>query len=163
MTITNRKFYLPGGLTNGEGSLPVAITVWIRQSGRPLMSNPDFCEIILKSDQQFLRRRFFKTFFMSIYCKKPPFTRAMCNRQIKLLQSFWKGSPKEHSCEIISKSDSWFQRTRHPTLCSGELKCKGKRRKCSSGVLKLGIVGKGSTLLFYKKFKDVYWPWWQFR
>ena len=26
--------------------------------------------------------------------------------------SFWKGSPKEHSCEIISKSDQWFQRKR---------------------------------------------------
>ena len=26
--------------------------------------------------------------------------------------NFWKGSPKEHSCEIISKSDQWFQRRR---------------------------------------------------
>ena len=26
--------------------------------------------------------------------------------------SFWKGSPKEHSCEIISKSDQQFQRRR---------------------------------------------------
>ena len=34
------------------------------------------CEIISKSDQQF-RRRFFKNFFMSLQCKKPPFTTAM--------------------------------------------------------------------------------------
>ena len=26
--------------------------------------------------------------------------------------NFWKGSSKEHSCEIISKSDLWFQRKR---------------------------------------------------
>ena len=26
--------------------------------------------------------------------------------------NFWKGSPKEHSCEIISKSDQHFQRRR---------------------------------------------------
>ena len=32
LTITDRKFYLPGGLTNGEGSLPVAITARIGQS-----------------------------------------------------------------------------------------------------------------------------------
>ena len=75
--VNNRlKIYLPGGLTNGEGSLPVAITTRIVQSGRLLMSNPDSCEIISKSDLQFLRR-FFKNFFMSVQCKKPPFTRAM--------------------------------------------------------------------------------------
>ena len=26
--------------------------------------------------------------------------------------NFWKGSPKEHICEIISQSDQWFQRRR---------------------------------------------------
>ena len=34
-------------------------------------------EIISKSDLQFQRRRFFKNFFMSVQCKKPPFTAAM--------------------------------------------------------------------------------------
>ena len=29
-----------------------------------------------------------------------------------LENTFWKGSPKEHSCEIISKSDEQFQRRR---------------------------------------------------
>ena len=38
MTKTDRKFYLPDGLTNGEGSLSVAITARIGQSGRLLMS-----------------------------------------------------------------------------------------------------------------------------
>ena len=55
------KIYLPGGLTNGQGSLPVAITARIWQSGRLLMSKPDSCEIISKSDQWFLRTRFFCT------------------------------------------------------------------------------------------------------
>ena len=31
LTITDRKFYLPGGLTNSGGSLPVAITARIGQ------------------------------------------------------------------------------------------------------------------------------------
>ena len=35
------------------------------------------CEIISKSDQRFLRRKFFKNFFMSVYCKKPPITRSL--------------------------------------------------------------------------------------
>ena len=66
LVITDQKFYLPGGLTNGQGSLPVAITARIRQSGRLLMSKPDSCEIISKSDQRFLRTTFFKNFFMSV-------------------------------------------------------------------------------------------------
>ena len=37
-----------------------------QQSGRLLTSKPDSCEIISKSDQRFLRPRFFKNFFMSV-------------------------------------------------------------------------------------------------
>ena len=55
------KFNLPGGLTNGQGSLPVAIMARIAQLGRLLMSKPDSREIISKSDQWFLRTRFFCT------------------------------------------------------------------------------------------------------
>ena len=62
----DQKPYLPGGLKNGEGSLPVAITARIGQSGRPLMSNLGSCKIISKSDQLFLRKRFLKNFFMSV-------------------------------------------------------------------------------------------------
>ena len=64
--ITDQKFYLPGGPTNGQGSLPVVITTRLGQSGRMLISKPDSCEIISKSDQRFLRTRFFKNFFMSV-------------------------------------------------------------------------------------------------
>ena len=60
-TITVQKFYLPGGLTNGQGSLPVAITARIWQSGCLLMLKPDSCEIISNSDHWFLRTRFFCT------------------------------------------------------------------------------------------------------
>ena len=37
------KIYLPRGLTNGQGSLPVAITARIGQLGHLLMSKPDSC------------------------------------------------------------------------------------------------------------------------
>ena len=62
------------------------------------------CEIISKSDKEF-QRRFFKNFFMSIQYKKLPFTRAMFMDRSKSFEQFWKGSPKEYSCEIITKSD----------------------------------------------------------
>ena len=76
------------------------------------------CEIILKSDLQFRRRRLFKNFFMSLQCKKPPFTIAMFLGRSKFFaNNFWKGSPKEHSCEIISKSDQRFQRRRFLKNC----------------------------------------------
>ena len=51
--------------------LACSITARIGQSGRLLMSKPDSCEIISKSDQQFRRRRFFKNFFMFLQCEKP--------------------------------------------------------------------------------------------
>ena len=60
-TITDQKFYLPRGFTNGQGSLPVAITVRIGLAGCLLMSKPDSCEVISKSVQWFLRTRFFCT------------------------------------------------------------------------------------------------------
>ena len=41
---------------------------------------------------------------------KPPITKAMLMDQSKFCKEIWKGSPKEHSCEIISKSDQGFQR-----------------------------------------------------
>ena len=131
------------------------------------------CEIISKLDKRFWQRRFFNNFFMAVYCKKPPFTRAMfMNRpeirerfvkrvsqgtflwiclkigpavsekkifeeflhvrivhevpipqshvygQVKISRTiFWKGSPKEHSCEIISRSDKRFKRKRFLKNC----------------------------------------------
>ena len=139
--ITDRKFYLPGRLTNGEGSLPIAITARIGQSGRPLMSNPDslklFKNLTSSFGEDFLRisscpivqegpiqpshvyghikilrtisekdhprkipvklfqnwtsgfRDFFKNFFMSVKCKKPPFTRAMFLDRSKFCKQFF--------------------------------------------------------------------------
>ena len=53
----------------------------------------------------FWEEDFFKNFFMSVQCKKPPFTRACLGTD----QNFAKN---EHSCEIISKSDQGFQTRR---------------------------------------------------
>ena len=47
------------------------------------------CEIISKSDQQF-RRIFFKNFFMSLWCEKPQFTRAMFMKGSKFREHFLK-------------------------------------------------------------------------
>ena len=49
-----------------------------------------FCEIISKSDHLFRRRRFFKNFFMSVECKKPPFTTAMFIEGSKFRKQFLK-------------------------------------------------------------------------
>ena len=69
-------------------------------------------EIISKSDQQF-RRRFFKNFFMSLYSTRSPnSSEPWFWPDQNFANNFWKGSPKEHSCEIISKSDQRFRRRR---------------------------------------------------
>ena len=69
------------------------------------------CEIISKSDLQFRRRRFFKNFFMSLYSARSPHSLEPCFWvDQNFANDFWKGSPKEHSCKIISKSDQWFRR-----------------------------------------------------
>ena len=48
------------------------------------------CEIISKYDQQFQRRWFFKNFFMSVECKKLPFTRAMLMDRSKFCEQILK-------------------------------------------------------------------------
>ena len=55
---------------------------------------------------------YFKNFFLSIYCKKPPFTRAMFMDGSKFRKHFLKRVTKDHSSEIISKSDQQFRRRR---------------------------------------------------
>ena len=69
--------------------LALAIMARIGQSGHLLMSKPDSCEIISKSDQRF-QRRFFKNFFMSVKCKKPPFTRVIFIDRSKFCEQFLK-------------------------------------------------------------------------
>ena len=106
----DKKSYLPRRLANGEGSLPIAITARIGQSGCLLMSNPDSCKVISKSDQRFLRTRLFKN-FSCLYSSKSPYSPEPClGADQNFANSIWKGSPKEHSCEIISKSDQQFPR-----------------------------------------------------
>ena len=90
LMIKDQKLYLPGGLTNGQGSLPVAIKARMGQSGRLLMSKPGSCKIISKSDQRFLRTRFFKNFFMSVYSKSPPFIRAIYIDRSQFCHQFLK-------------------------------------------------------------------------
>ena len=51
------------------------------------------------------QRRISKNFFMSVQCKKPPFTNTIFIDRSKFQEQFWKGSLKEHFYEIISKSD----------------------------------------------------------
>ena len=42
------------------------------------------------------QRRIYKNFFMSVQCKKPPFTNTMFIDRSKFQEQFWKGSLKEH-------------------------------------------------------------------
>ena len=58
------------------------------------------CEIILKSDQPFLRRRFFKNYLkISISLPWQPEFLMESNS----VNNFWRGPPKEHSCQVWSK------------------------------------------------------------
>ena len=58
------------------------------------------CEIILKSDQRFLRRRFFKNYLkISISLPWQPEFLMESNS----VNNFWRGPPKEHSCQVWSK------------------------------------------------------------
>ena len=63
------------------------------------------CEIILKSDQPFLRRRFFKNYLKNSFSLpwQPEFL-----KESNSVKSFWKGPPKEHSCQVWSKLAKWF-------------------------------------------------------
>ena len=47
-------------------------------------------EIISKSDNRFQRRSFLKNCFMSVLCKKPPFTRAVFLDRSKFCEQFLK-------------------------------------------------------------------------
>ena len=111
--MTDQKFYLPSGLTNGQGSLPVAIMARIVQSGRLLMSKPDSCEIISKSDQWFLRTRSFALYrheFLHVcIVQKAPIHQSHIYRQIKILQtSFEKGHPRNIPVKLFQNLTSGF-------------------------------------------------------
>ena len=67
------------------------------------------CEIILKSDQPFLRRRFFKNYLKNSISLPwhPEFL-----MESNSLNNFWRGPPKEHSCQVWSKLAQRFGRRR---------------------------------------------------
>ena len=65
------------------------------------------CEIILKSDQRFLRRRFFKNYLKNSISLpwQPEFL-----MESNSVNSFWRGPPKEHSYQVWSKLAQRFGR-----------------------------------------------------
>ena len=69
-------------------------------------------EIIPNSDKQFRRRRFFRisSCLYNAKCSHSPEPCLFTDQTFT--NNFWKGSPKENSCEIISKFDQPFQRSR---------------------------------------------------
>ena len=75
------------------------------------------CEIISKSDQQFWRTRFLRISSCPYSARSPQSPEPCLWMDQNFANNFWKGSPKEHSCEIISKSDQRFQRRRFLKNC----------------------------------------------
>ena len=71
--------------------------------------------------------------FLRIYscpysARSPPFTRAIFLADQNFANNYWKGSPKEHSCEIISKSDQRFQRKRFlKNSLKNQFRCHGNQ------------------------------------
>ena len=118
MTITNQKFYLPSMLKNDQGSLPVTITARIGQSGHLLMSKPDSCEIISKSDQWFLRTRFFFALYRHVFLHVCIVQKAQSHiyRQIKILQTiFEKGHPRNIPVKLFQNLTSGFGEKNAPS------------------------------------------------
>ena len=68
-----------------------------------------FCEIISKSDQRFQRRRFLKNCLKNSISLpwQPEFL-----MESNSVNNFWRGPPKEHSCQVWSKLAQWFGRRR---------------------------------------------------
>ena len=65
------KIFLPGGLTNGPGSLPVAITARIGQSGRLLMSNLIHVELFQNLTSGFREQDFLRISSCLLLCTYP--------------------------------------------------------------------------------------------
>ena len=67
------------------------------------------CEIISKSDQRFQRRRFLKNCLKNsiLLPWQPEFL-----MESNTVNNFWRGPPKEHSCQVWSKLAQWFGRRR---------------------------------------------------
>ena len=67
------------------------------------------CEIISKSDQRYQRRRFLKNCLKNSISLpwQPEFL-----MESNSVNSFWRGAPKEHSCQVWSKLARGFGRRR---------------------------------------------------
>ena len=68
-----------------------------------------FCEIVLKSDQPFPRRRFLQNCLKHSISLlwQPEFL-----TESSSVNTFWRGPPKEHSCQVWSKLAQRFGRRR---------------------------------------------------
>ena len=87
--------------------------------------------------------------------------------------SFWKGAPKEHSCEIISKSDQWFQRKRFLKDClkkfhfvtmatrifDGIKFCEQFLKRTFQGTFLPSLVQIGPAVWEKKMFKEIVDDW----
>ena len=71
-----------------------------------------FCQVILKSVQWFLTRRFLKFSILIYRENKPHPWRPYFLTNQKGLNNLGRGSPKEHFCEIILKWVQWFRTRR---------------------------------------------------
>ena len=113
MTITDQKFYLPGGLTNGQGSLPVAITARIWQSGRLLMSNLIPVKLFQNLTSSFGEQDFFALnryeFLHVCIVQKAPIHYSHIYRLIKILQTVLeKGHPRTIPVKLFQNLTSSF-------------------------------------------------------
>ena len=85
----------------------------IAQLGRLLTSKPDSCEIISKSDQRFLRIRFFALYrheFLHVcIVQKAPIHQSHIYRQIKILRTiFERGHFRNISVKLFQNLTSGF-------------------------------------------------------
>ena len=98
---------MPGGITNSQGSLPVAIMARIGQSGRLLMSKPDSCEIISKSEPAVSENKIFKEFLHVCIVQKAPIHQSHIYRKIKILRTiFEKGHPRNIPVKLFQNLTS---------------------------------------------------------
>ena len=88
----------------------IKISRTLFEKGHP-RNNP--VKLFQNLTKRFQRRRILKNFSEVHTLKKasPPMAVIFFNRS-NIRENFWKGSPKEQSCEIIPNSDQWFRRRR---------------------------------------------------
>ena len=58
----------------------------------------------------FIEEDFLRISLYPYSARRPHSTEPCLSKDQNFSNIFWKGSPTEHSCEIISKSDKWFRK-----------------------------------------------------